>query len=112
MASACYTFDHRLELWLRRHPLCQSGGERHASALLAHIDFRNDPSAFRLAIGPRISLDALKGQALFGIMSVFLYLGGFALAIEQNVPTGLVALIADLLPLAIAALSQPCSANG
>lgn len=51
--------------------------------------------------------DALKGQALFGIMSVFLYLGGFALAIEQKVPTGLVALIADLLPLAIAALSQP-----
>ncbi|MDA5639341.1 MULTISPECIES: DMT family transporter [Agrobacterium] len=62
---------------------------------------------FALAIGPRISRDALKGQALFGIMSVFLYLGGFALAIEQKVPTGLVALIADLLPLAIAALSHP-----
>jgi drug/metabolite transporter (DMT)-like permease len=39
-------------------------------------------------------------------MSVFLYLGGFALAIEQRVPTGLVALISDLLPLAIAVLSQ------
>jgi drug/metabolite transporter (DMT)-like permease len=62
---------------------------------------------FALAIGPRISMRAVRDQALFGIMAVFLYLGGFALAIEQKVPTGLVALIADLLPLAIAALSQP-----
>lgn len=62
---------------------------------------------FALAIGPRLSWCAVRDQALFGIMSVFLYLGGFALAIEQKVPTGLVALIADLLPLAIAALSQP-----
>lgn len=62
---------------------------------------------FALAIGPRISWRAVKDQALFGVMSVFLYLGGFGLAIEQKVPTGLVALIADLLPLAIAALSQP-----
>jgi drug/metabolite transporter (DMT)-like permease len=62
---------------------------------------------FALAIGPRLSLRAIRDQALFGIMAVFLYLGGFALAIEQKVPTGLVALISDLLPLAIAALSQP-----
>ncbi|MCO5734299.1 DMT family transporter [Rhizobium sp. SSA_523] len=62
---------------------------------------------FALAIGPRISMRAIRDQALFGIMAVFLYLGGFALAIEQRVPTGLVALISDLLPLAIAALSQP-----
>ncbi len=62
---------------------------------------------FALTIGPRISMRGVKDQALFGIMSVFLYLGGFALAIEQKVPTGIVALISDLLPLAIAALSQP-----
>lgn len=62
---------------------------------------------FALAIGPRLSMRAVRDQALFGVMAVFLYLGGFALAIEQKVPTGLVALIADLLPLAIAALSQP-----
>lgn len=62
---------------------------------------------FALTIGPRLSLRGVRDQALFGIMSVFLYLGGFALAIGQRVPTGLVALIADLLPLAIAALSQP-----
>ena len=49
---------------------------------------------FALAIGPRISMRAVRDQALFGIMAVFLYLGGFALAIEQKVPTGLVALIA------------------
>jgi drug/metabolite transporter (DMT)-like permease len=62
---------------------------------------------FALAIGPSISMRAVRDQALFGVMAVFLYLGGFALAIEQKVPTGLVALIADLLPLAVAALSQP-----
>jgi drug/metabolite transporter (DMT)-like permease len=62
---------------------------------------------FALTIGPRLTLRTIRDQALFGIMAVFLYLGGFALAIEQKVPTGLVALISDLLPLAIAALSQP-----
>jgi drug/metabolite transporter (DMT)-like permease len=62
---------------------------------------------FALAFGPAMSLRAIGDQALFGVMAVFLYLGGFALAIEQKVPTGLVALIADLLPLAIAVLSQP-----
>jgi len=62
---------------------------------------------FALAFGPRLSLRTVRDQALFGVMAVFLYLGGFALAIEQKVPTGLVALISDLLPLAIAALSQP-----
>ncbi|CAD7035414.1 EamA/RhaT family transporter [Pseudorhizobium endolithicum] len=62
---------------------------------------------FALAIGPKISLCAIRDQALFGLMAVFIYLGGFSLAIEQGVPTGLVALIADLLPLAIVALSQP-----
>ena len=50
---------------------------------------------------------ALAEQMLFGTLGMFLYLAGFALAIGQRVPTGLVALIADLVPLAIAALSQP-----
>lgn len=62
---------------------------------------------FALAFGPRPSFRAVLAQMGFGVMSVFLYLGGFALAIEQRVPTGLVALISDLLPLAIAVLSQP-----
>lgn len=62
---------------------------------------------FAVTIGPRLRLRAVRDQMLFGVMSVFLYLGGFALAIEQRVPTGLVALISDLLPLAVAALSQP-----
>ncbi len=46
-------------------------------------------------------------QMLYGVMGMFLYLGGFGIAMAQGVPTGLVALIADLVPLAIAALSQP-----
>jgi len=62
---------------------------------------------FALHIGPRLHLRAVVWQMGFGILSAYLYLGGFALAIEQRVPTGLVALISDLLPLAIAVLSQP-----
>ena len=62
---------------------------------------------FALAFGPRLSAKAVLAQMGFGVMAVFLYLGGFALAIGQRVPTGLVALISDLLPLAIAAMSQP-----
>lgn len=62
---------------------------------------------FALLIGPRIGGRALVQQMGFGVAMMFLYLGGFALAIGQRVPTGLVALISDLVPLAIAALSQP-----
>ncbi|MBO9401179.1 DMT family transporter [Shimia sp. R9_3] len=62
---------------------------------------------FALACGPRMRASAVLYQMGFGVMAVFLYLGGFSVAIEQRVPTGLVALISDLLPLAIAALSQP-----
>ncbi|CAM5514720.1 hypothetical protein MAUB1S_08590 [Mycolicibacterium aubagnense] len=62
---------------------------------------------FALAIGPKMMPRAILAQMWFGVMSVFLYLGGLALAIEQRVPTGLVALISDLVPLAIAVLSQP-----
>lgn len=62
---------------------------------------------FALAIGPRISLRAVAGQAGYAFLGMFLYLGGFALAIGLRVPTGLVALMADLVPLAIAALSLP-----
>jgi drug/metabolite transporter (DMT)-like permease len=62
---------------------------------------------FALMIGPRMRARAVLEQMAYGVMIVFLYLGGFALAIEQRVPTGLVALISDLVPLAIAALAQP-----
>lgn len=62
---------------------------------------------FALLAGPRMALKAVMQQALFGAMIVYLYLGGFSLAIAKGVPTGLVALISDLVPLAIAGLSQP-----
>ncbi|RAZ86977.1 EamA/RhaT family transporter [Mesorhizobium hawassense] len=62
---------------------------------------------FALLVGPGIGARALIQQMIFGVATMFLYLGGFALAIGQRVPTGLVALISDLVPLAIAALSQP-----
>lgn len=60
-----------------------------------------------LFLGPKMRLRAIWWQMRFGFLAVFLYLGGFALAIEQRVPTGVVALIADLLPLAVAVLSRP-----
>lgn len=62
---------------------------------------------FALIFGPRLRPRQILDQMLFGVMSVFLYLGGFAVAIGQRVPTGLVALISDLLPLAVAVMSQP-----
>lgn len=62
---------------------------------------------FALAFGPRMRASSVLYQMGFGVMAVFLYLGGFSVAIEQRVPTGLVALISDLLPLAIAVLAQP-----
>lgn len=62
---------------------------------------------FALMLGPRISARAVAEQALFGFLGMFVYLGGFAIGIAYRVPTGLVALMADLVPLAIAVLSQP-----
>lgn len=62
---------------------------------------------FALLRGPRLTRRAVLWQIVMGTLSAYLYLGGFALAIQERVPTGLVALISDLLPLAIAVLSQP-----
>ena len=60
---------------------------------------------FALLFGPRIGLQSALYQVGFGAMVAF-YLGGFAIAIEHRVPTGVVALISDLLPLASVVLSQ------
>jgi len=67
---------------------------------------------FALFLGPRLGLRAIGFQMAFGVLSVFLYLGGFALAIEQRVPTGLVALISDLLPSPSLPCRSPCLENG
>lgn len=57
--------------------------------------------------GPRIASRAVAEQGVYAFLGMFLYLGGFALAISEGVPTGLVALMADLVPLGIAVLSAP-----
>lgn len=62
---------------------------------------------FALRYGPRLDARALAEQALFGTLGMFVYLGGFSLAIGQGVPTGLVALITDMLPLGVALLAGP-----
>lgn len=62
---------------------------------------------FALAIGPALTWRQVLPQILFGVLGMSGYLAGFALAIVHGVPTGLVALIADMLPMAVAILSWP-----
>ncbi|PTM96467.1 DMT family transporter [Mycoplana dimorpha] len=62
---------------------------------------------FALAWGPRLRWSEVFPQMLFGALAMAGYLAGFALAISHGVPTGLVALITDMLPLAVAFLSWP-----
>jgi drug/metabolite transporter (DMT)-like permease len=62
---------------------------------------------FALAMGPRLRGRDVAFQMLLGALAMAGYLSGFALAISLGVPTGLVALITDMLPLAVALLSWP-----
>jgi drug/metabolite transporter (DMT)-like permease len=62
---------------------------------------------FALSMGPRLRWRNVWPQMLFGAVAMAGYLAGFAWAISLGVPTGLVALITDMLPLAVAALSWP-----
>ncbi|MGI6855017.1 DMT family transporter [Mesorhizobium sp. 1B3] len=62
---------------------------------------------FALLIGPKPRLAEIAKHLVFGALAMSGYLAGFAIAIARGVPTGLVALIADMLPLAIAMLSLP-----
>jgi drug/metabolite transporter (DMT)-like permease len=62
---------------------------------------------FALAIGPALRWTQVRAQILFGVLGMSGYLGGFALAIVHGMPTGLVALVADTLPLMVAVLSWP-----
>ncbi|MDW6020270.1 DMT family transporter [Mesorhizobium sp. BAC0120] len=62
---------------------------------------------FTLTVGPKLRREHVLPQMLFGALAMSAYLGAFALAISSGVPTGLVALITDMLPLAVALLSWP-----
>ena len=62
---------------------------------------------FALLMGPKIRVKDVAFQMLLGALAMAGYLSGFALAISFGVPTGLVALITDMLPLAVAFLSWP-----
>jgi drug/metabolite transporter (DMT)-like permease len=62
---------------------------------------------FALLMGPKIRGADVAFQMLLGALAMAGYLSGFALAISFGVPTGLVALITDMLPLAVAFLSWP-----
>lgn len=62
---------------------------------------------FALLVGPPIRWRNARPHILFGALAMSGYLGSFAFAISLGVPTGLVALITDMLPLAVAFLSWP-----
>jgi len=62
---------------------------------------------FALMMGAKMSSRDIAFQMLLGALAMAGYLSGFALAISLGVPTGLVALITDMLPLAVAFLSWP-----
>jgi len=62
---------------------------------------------FALMLGPKLKWQDVLPQIGFGALAMSGYLAGFALAISFGVPTGLVALITDMLPLAVAILSWP-----
>jgi drug/metabolite transporter (DMT)-like permease len=62
---------------------------------------------FAMMVGRKLSVREIFPQLAIGALAMSGYLAGFALAIAQGVPTGLVALIADMLPMAVAALSWP-----
>lgn len=58
-------------------------------------------------LGPRMRGRDVAAQLAFGALAMAGYLAGFALAIAQGAPTGIVALITDMLPLVVALLSWP-----
>jgi drug/metabolite transporter (DMT)-like permease len=62
---------------------------------------------FAVTVGPAIRWHNVLPHVLFGALAMSGYLGAFALAISFGVPTGLVALITDMLPLVVAVLSWP-----
>jgi drug/metabolite transporter (DMT)-like permease len=62
---------------------------------------------FALALGPRLQRKEVRSQMAYGALAMSGYLGCFAFSIAQGVPTGLVALITDMLPLVVALLSWP-----
>jgi len=63
-------------------------------------------------MGRKLSWRDVLYQAVLGALGMAGYLAGFASAIGYGVPTGLVALVADMLPLAVALLSWPVLGQG
>jgi drug/metabolite transporter (DMT)-like permease len=62
---------------------------------------------FALLRGPRMRGRAVLAHIAFGVLAMSGYLAGYSLAIAHGAPTGIVALITDMLPLAVALLSWP-----
>ena len=60
-----------------------------------------------LLVGPPLQRSDVLFQIAFGTLAMAGYLGCFAFAISLGVPTGLVALITDMLPLVVAIMSWP-----
>ena len=67
---------------------------------------------FALTIGPRMRRQDVLAHMLFASFGMAFYLASFPLAMAQGVPTGIVALVSDMLPLAVALLSWPVLGQG
>lgn len=74
---------------------------------MAQLGVRACVAAFAVLAGPRMQRKDVLHQVAFGTMAMSGYLAGYALAIAKGAPTGIVALITDMLPLAVALLSWP-----
>lgn len=67
---------------------------------------------FALTLGPRMRRQDVLAHMLFALFGMAFYLASFPLAMAQGVPTGVVALVSDMLPLAVALLSWPILGQG
>jgi drug/metabolite transporter (DMT)-like permease len=62
---------------------------------------------FAVTKGPRLQWPSIRSHMLFGALAMSANLALFTLALSYGVPTGLVALISDMLPMMVAILSWP-----
>ena len=67
---------------------------------------------FAIQKGPRMRRRAVLEHIAFGVLAMSGYLAGYSLAIAHGAPTGIVALITDMLPLAVALMSWPVLGHG
>lgn len=90
-----------------RFATAAEGGGAAVETMLFWRSFASGMLLLPFALRGPLPARAILQQGILSFLGMFLYLGGFSWAIALRVPTGLVALMADLVPIAIAGLSWP-----